>query len=171
MVDNICGDLDFEDGGNPVEMNRVLAAVDPVLMDAYVCDMMYYQVEEVPYITKAATHGVGCADIRQAEIHALDGNPGAPIPKSRKVVELADAVEEVESCSACYGNLIPVLDRLKQEGLLSNLTTRISIGQGYRNQEGTLGIGHCTRHFTHHLEGCPPTEEEIYEFLKNYLGR
>ena len=49
-------------------MNRVLAAVDPVLMDAYVCDMMYYQVEEVPYITKAATLGVGCADIRQAEI-------------------------------------------------------------------------------------------------------
>ena len=87
------------------------------------------------------------------------------------MVELADAVEEVESCSACYGNLIPALDRLKQEGLLSNLTTRISIGQGYRNQEGTLGIGHCTRHFTHHLEGCPPTEDEIYEFLKIYLGR
>ena len=169
VVDNICGDLDFEDGGNPVEMNRVLAAVDPVLMDAYVCDMMYYLPEEVPYITKAAALGVGCADIRQADINALDGNPGAPIPKSRKVVELADAVEEVESCSACYGNLIPALDRLKQEGLLSNLTTRISIGQGYRNQEGTLGIGHCTRHFTHHLEGCPPTEEEIYEFLKIYL--
>ena len=169
VVDNICGDLDFEDGGNPVEMNRVLAAVDPVLMDAYVCDMMYYQVEEVPYIVKAAALGVGCADIRQAEIRALDGNPGAPIPKSRKVVELADAVEEVESCSACYGNLIPALDRLKQEGLLSNLTTRISIGQGYRNQKGTLGIGHCTRHFTHHLEGCPPTEDEIYEFLKIYL--
>ena len=110
-----------------------------------------------------------CADIRQAEIRALDGNPGAPIPKSRKVVELVDAVEEVESCSACYGNLIPALDRLKQEGLLSNMTTRISIGQGYRNQKGTLGIGHCTRHFTHHLEGCPPTEEEIYEFLKIYL--
>ena len=113
VVDNICGDLDFEDGGNPVEMNRVLAAVDPVLMDAYVCDMMYYQVEEVPYITKAAALGVGCADIRQVEIRALDGNPGAPVPKSRKVVELADAVEEVESCSACYGNLIPALNRLK----------------------------------------------------------
>ena len=76
VVDNICGDLDFEDGGNPVEMNRVLAAVDPVLMDAYVCDMMYYQPEEVPYITKAAALGVGCADIRQADINALDGNPG-----------------------------------------------------------------------------------------------
>ena len=170
VVDNICGDLDFEDGGNPVEMNRVLAGMDPVLMDAYVCDLMHYQVEEVPYIVKAAVLGVGCADIRQAEICAIGGNPGRPIPKSRKVVELADAVEEVESCSACYGNLIPALDRLKQEGLLLGLDTRICIGQGYRNQKGNLGIGHCTRHFAHHLEGCPPTAEEIYEFLKGYLG-
>ena len=171
VVDNICGDLDFEDGGNPVEMNRILAGKDPVLMDAYVCDLMHYQVEDVPYIVKAAALGVGCADIHQAEICAIGGDFGKPIPKSRKVVELADAVEEVESCSACYGNLIPALDRLKQEGLLSGLYTRICIGQGYRNQNGNLGIGHCTRHFAHHLEGCPPTEEEIYEFLKGYLVR
>ena len=26
VVDNICGDLDFEDGGNPVVMNRIWAA-------------------------------------------------------------------------------------------------------------------------------------------------
>ena len=25
LVDNICGDWDFEDGGNPVEMNRLIA--------------------------------------------------------------------------------------------------------------------------------------------------
>ena len=35
VVDNICGDWDFEDGGNPVVMNRVMAAVDPVLTDAW----------------------------------------------------------------------------------------------------------------------------------------
>ena len=173
VVDNICGDLDFEDGGNPVEMNRVLAGTDPVLMDAYVCQLMHYQVEEVPYIVKAAKLGAGSLDVSQAEIHACDGNAGKPIPKSRKVVELADAVEEVESCSACYGNLIPALDRLKQEGLLKKLKldTRICIGQGYRRQQGKLGIGHCTCKFAHHLEGCPPEEEEIYEFLKDYLER
>ena len=43
VVDNICGDLDFEDGGNPVVMNRVMAACDPVLVDAYVCQMMHYE--------------------------------------------------------------------------------------------------------------------------------
>ena len=41
VTDNICGDLDFEDGGHPVEMNRILAGCDPVLMDAYVCQMMH----------------------------------------------------------------------------------------------------------------------------------
>lgn len=169
VVDNICGDLDFEDGGNPVVMNRIWTAMDPVLVDACVCKQLHYEVEEVPYVKMAAELGVGCADISKADIQILGEAAEHHIAERRKVVDVADAVEEVESCSACYGNLIPALDRLKQEGLLSNLTTRISIGQGYRNQEGTLGIGHCTRHFTHHLEGCPPTEEEIYEFLKIYL--
>ena len=53
VVDNICGDLDFEDGGNPVVMNRVMAACDPVLVDAYVCQMMHYEVAEVPYVKLA----------------------------------------------------------------------------------------------------------------------
>ncbi len=29
----------FEDGGNPVQMDRLMAGTDPVLMDAYVCRM------------------------------------------------------------------------------------------------------------------------------------
>ena len=40
LVDNICGDWDFEDGGNPVEMNRLIAGRDPVLVDAFDCQEM-----------------------------------------------------------------------------------------------------------------------------------
>ena len=169
VVDNICGDLDFEDGGHPVVMNRVLAGRDPVLIDAYVCQMLHYQVWEVPYVEMAGKLGVGCSDIIKAEIQMLDKEAAKEIPRSRKVVELKDAVEEVESCSACYGYLIPALDRLREEGLFDRLKTKICIGQGYREKSGELGIGHCTRGFTHHLDGCPPTEGQIYEFLKEYI--
>lgn len=169
VVDNICGDLDFEDGGNPVVMNRILAGCDPVLMDAYVCHMMHYEVSQVPYIGLAEELGVGCGDIRKADIRICGETAGAVIPKSRKVVELADAVEEVESCSACYGYLIPALDMLREEGLLKKLKTRICIGQGFRGKNGELGVGHCTCGFARHLEGCPPTENQIYEFLKEYI--
>ena len=170
LVDNICGDWDFEDGGNPVEMNRLIAGRDPVLVDAFVCQEMGYAVEEVPYIRMAETLGAGCADWTHARIRELNP-PVSQVVKigRRKVVEVADAVEEVESCSACYGYLIPALDRLKEEGLLEKLDTKICIGQGYRGKTGTLGIGSCTRGFATYLKGCPPTDEEIYHFLKKCI--
>ncbi len=171
VVDNICGDLDFEDGGNPVVMNRILAGRDPVLMDAYVCHMMHYEVSQVPYVKLAQELGVGCGDIRNGDIRICGEDQGPVLPKSRKVVELADAVEEVESCSACYGYLIPALEMLREEGLLGRLDEKICIGQGFRKKTGKLGIGHCTREFACHLEGCPPTENQIYTFLKEYITR
>ena len=169
VVDNICGDLDFEDGGNPVEMNRILVSRDPVLTDAYVCQLMHYDVSEVPYIGYSQELLVGNSELSQAEIRVIGQETPSEIPLSRKIVELADAVEEVESCSACYGYLIPALEMLKEEGLLGCLREKIAIGQGYRGKTGNLGIGHCTCRFTHHLEGCPPTENQIYDFLKEYI--
>ena len=171
VVDNICGDWDFEDGGNPVVMNRIMVAADPVLCDAFVCHLMGYEVEEVPYIRMAEELGVGLGDWELVKYQELNQpEKGICTPKERKVVELADAVEEVESCSACYGYLLPALQRLKEEGLFEKLQDKICIGQGYRGKTGKLGIGQCTRKFEHHLNGCPPTEGAIYEFLKEYLG-
>ena len=171
VVDNICGDLDFEDGGNPVVMNRIWTAIDPVLVDAYVCQQLHYKVSDVPYVKLASELGVGCSDITKADIRVLGEDIQQNIPERRKVVEVADAVEEVDSCSACYGYLIPALDMLKQEGLLEKLHEKICIGQGYRGKTGELGVGNCTRNFKHHAEGCPPTENQIYEFLKEYISK
>lgn len=40
IVDGLMGDLSFEEGGNPVAMNRILASKDPVLTDSYVASLM-----------------------------------------------------------------------------------------------------------------------------------
>lgn len=170
VVDNICGDWDFEDGGNPVVMNRIMAFRDPVLCDSFVCNQMGYTKEEVPYICYAEELGIGDGDLSKLVIHSLnDAKEVVELPKVRKTVELKDAVEEVESCSACYGYLLPALDMLKQEGLFEYLKEKICIGQGYRDKTGRLGVGNCTRKFEHTVKGCPPTEMEIYEFLKKYI--
>ncbi|MDO4651054.1 MAG: DUF362 domain-containing protein [Eubacteriales bacterium] len=169
VVDNICGDLDFEDGGNPFEMNRILAGRDPVLMDAYAAHLMHYEVEDIPYIVMAGELGVGSSNYRDARLFQIGDTTAREIPLSRKVLEVQDVVQEVESCSACYGYLIPALQMLKDDGLLSRLPGKICIGQGYRGKEETseeIGIGNCTRKFSRHLPGCPPTETQIYEYLK-----
>ena len=169
VVDNICGDLDFEDGGNPVVMNRIWAGMDPVLIDSYVCQIMHYKAEDVPYIKMAEELGVGSTDLENARIIYLEEPAKRELPKSRKVVELQDAVEEVESCSACYGYLIPALEMLKNDGLFEKLDEKICIGQGFRGKTGNLGVGACTCRFVHNVKGCPPTENQIYDFLKDYI--
>lgn len=171
LVDSICGDLNFEDGGNPTVMNRLFAAADPVLCDSYVCRLLQYRTEEVPYIGMAQKLGAGNIDLSLASVRELNAPVGEwTLPDTRRVCRLAELAEEVESCSACYGYLIPALDMLDKEGLLTGFPEKICIGQGYRGKTGKLGIGNCTRDFACYLKGCPPTEQEMYEFLKNYLN-
>ncbi len=193
LADNICGDLTFEDGGDPVVMNRLIAARDPVLCDAFASRVVGAEPEEVPYIMRAQELGVGSADLGSAVIRELPflsdkgsdtkGNTGTEGKGAagsdsgmqfrdsgfRTVMKLAENVDEVESCSACYGYLIPALQMLDQEGLLDKLDQKICIGQGHRGKTGELGVGNCTRKFRCFLEGCPPTEKQMYEFLKAYI--
>ena len=62
------------------------------------------------------------------------------------------------------------LEMLKEERLFEKLDEKICIGQGYRGKTGVLGVGHCTCKFQNYVEGCPPLEGDIYEFLKEYIG-
>lgn len=175
LVDNICGDLDSEDGGNPWPMNRLLAARDPVLLDSWLCEEMGYNTEEIPYLSMAADQKVGDGNPANAILKYLNPEAQKKIPLSRRLVELKDYVDEVDSCSACYGYLIPALDLLREEGLLDEKarsflrSQKICIGQGWRGKNGVLGIGNCTGKFQHSLSGCPPTENQIYNFLKMIL--
>lgn len=172
LVDSICGDLTFEDGGNPTVMNRLFAAADPVLCDAYVCRLLNCRIEEVPYIGMAERLGCGSADLSHIRIRELNRpRSGAECAGVGRILRVKDAVEEVESCSACYAYLLPALERLDREGMLARFPEKVCIGQGYRGKRGTLGIGNCTRNFDHSLKGCPPTGQEMYEFLKAYVER
>lgn len=72
IVDGMNGDLNFEEGGNPVRMNRIFAGKDPVLIDAYAAYLMGFSVEEIPYIGLAERIGVGTADLENADIVELN---------------------------------------------------------------------------------------------------
>ena len=171
VIDHICGDPDFEDGGHPLVKNCVMAAMDPVLTDAYVCKLLGYRTDDVPYVALAEELGVGSGDLSTAHIITVEGVNDEDMPKSRRILDISYNVDEVESCSACYGMLMSALDRLEQEGLLSKLQEKICIGQGWRGKKGKMGVGNCTKDFEFSVPGCPPSTEDIYQALKLYLSR
>ncbi len=174
VVDHICGDLDFEDGGNPVETNCIMAAKDPVLVDCYVCKLLGYDIDEVEYVSLSMKYAENKEILENFRVYKLQQNElveddEAVLAPHHKIVDIKDIVNEVDSCSACYGTLIPALDELKEEGLLKDFEDTIFIGQGYRGKRGKIGVGNCTRDFDFSIPGCPPSKEEIKLALYNYL--
>jgi uncharacterized protein (DUF362 family) len=172
VVDGICGDLDFEQGGNPVHAGRLAAARDPVLCDAWACAQMGYALSDVPYIGLAEKLGVGSADLRGAKIRELNEGKaslsGGAVPTG-KVKKLAAHISADKACSACYAALIFALSRLGRNGL-DNMRDTICVGQGFKGKQGALGVGQCTSGFKASCPGCPPSGAEILSFLQRNLS-
>ncbi|MGI5859854.1 MAG: DUF362 domain-containing protein [Tepidanaerobacteraceae bacterium] len=170
IVDGLIGDLNFEEGGNPVQMDRVIVGFDPVLIDSYVASLMGYDPKEISYIKIAESIGVGSCLTSKTQICQLNEDYNTKkIPKSRKIERLSKYVEEKDACSACYGSLIHALARLNEQGILNKLKGKVSIGQGYKKVKGKgigIGVGNCTKGFEKNVPGCPPTAKDIINVLK-----
>jgi len=167
IVDGICGDPDFELGGNPLYGGRLAAARDPVLCDTWAAFQMGYPLDAIPYINAAQHLGVGSADIASAKIHELnnaDAKLNAAFTPGGKVRQLEPYINAKNACSACYASLIFALSRI-QRSRLERLKEKICIGQGFRAQHGNVGIGQCCDHFKHFCPGCPPSGMEALAFL------
>ncbi|AOY74529.1 DUF362 domain-containing protein [Clostridium formicaceticum] len=169
IVDGMMGDLNFEEGGTPVEMDRIIVGRDPVLIDSYIAELMGYNIEDIPYIPISAELGIGSTNLRDAVVteYDIDNKNINTMKASSEVARLAKYIIDQDACSACYGTLIHALQRLKDKGKLDVLGEKIYIGQGYRGQasEG-IGIGLCTSKFARSVGGCPPKAKDIVAFLE-----
>jgi uncharacterized protein (DUF362 family) len=166
VVDGICGDLDFEEGGNPVYGGRLYAARDPVLCDAWAAYQMGYSIKEIPYIELAEKLGVGSANIKSAKVRELSPpvqGRNAPKPTG-KARQLGAYIQEDQSCSACYAALVLALSRMNA-GELGRFKEKICIGQGFKGKEGGIGVGRCTASFRTSVSGCPPGAGDILSAL------
>ena len=168
IVDSICGDLYFEEGGNPVRTNRMMLGFDAVQMDAYGCRLMGLDMSDVPYIGLAQRWGAGSSDIRPDDIVKLNETQESqdyPHP-SGMIGKLVGNVTADGACSACYASLVRALYVAKKEGI--TVSRKIFIGQGFRgkNPEG-IGIGRCCAGAKECVMGCPPSADKIIERFRD----
>lgn len=169
VVDHICGDLDFEEGGNPITKNCIMVSRDPVLVDSLACSILGLKPQAVKYLMLAEALGTGSTNLDKASIIDIGGSSSVHDEYHQSILDVSYSTDEVDSCSACYASLTAALIRLEREGLLEKLPERISIGQGFIGKTGKLGIGKCTALFDYNIPGCPPDSDAIYESLKSYI--
>ncbi|MCR5346987.1 MAG: DUF362 domain-containing protein [Fretibacterium sp.] len=164
LVDSLCGDLDFEEGGNPVRTNRMYLGTDAVQLDAYGCRLMGLSLDRVPYIALAEQYGGGSTQIREEDIVSLNepdaDSVSSPRP-SGTVANLTRRVRQDRACSACFAALVRALHATGRGGRQD-----IFIGQGWRGKKiSGLGVGNCCRGASRCVPGCPPAAVDIAEEL------
>lgn len=168
VVDSICGDLDFEEGGTPVQTDRMYLGTDAVQVDAYSRALMGLTPEEVPYIELCEKYGGGKASWTAddvVELNQPDECASYPHP-SGKVAHLTKNVHEDRACSACYAALVRALYNV------SAGREEIYIGQGWKNRPlDGLGIGRCCSGAPDCVMGCPPTAEAVARKLEELRRR
>lgn len=169
VVDSICGDLNFEEGGTPVETNRMYLGDDAVQIDAYGAGLMGLSLGEVGYIELAERYGGGCARVDEGDIVNLNAPSDVKAyPKpSGAVAKLTKRVRQDRACSACFANLVRALYASGR-----GQDVDIMIGQGFKGKTfDGLGVGRCCAGATTCVMGCPPTAGQIAEALEDLAWR
>lgn len=172
IVDSLNGDLDFEEGGNPIQTDRIFACRDSVLCDTYGASLMGFEAEDIEYIRLAEQFGVGTTNLDFASIIFLN-EPSAiappPLPTG-KATYLNQYIDSRSACSACHGTLVHALKRLDEANQLgSKFNRKICVGQDFKTimDLARVGVGTCTKGLGESVPGCPPTALAMLEFLKS----
>jgi uncharacterized protein (DUF362 family) len=169
IVDSICGDLNFEEGGTPVETNRMYLGTDPVQLDAYGAGLMGLSLSQVDYIGLAERYGAGFTAFDEGDLVNLNAPEDVKIyPRpSGTVARLTRHVKQDMACSACFANLVRALYATDYANDVD-----ICIGQGWQGKAfDGLGIGRCCKGARSCVMGCPPTAEQIANTLEEMRYR
>ena len=164
VVDGICGDLSFEEGGNPVEANRIIVGRNPLTVDSYCAELIGYRPDDIGYISYGKQMGVGeYYSLESAPLELNAENKPLHAGGTGRIAEKYEAViDEDAACSACYSSLVFALHKLKKP--ISG--EKIHIGQGFKGKGGSgVGVGNCASGFATRAPGCPPKAADIIEML------
>lgn len=167
IVDSICGDLNFEEGGNPIHTNRMYLGTDPVQLDTYGCKLMGLALDDVPYIRLAEQWGAGSTRLGDNDVIRLNQpQAGKTYSASSGIVkQLTRRVRQDSACSACYAALVRGLYSAGEDGYPPNVD--IAIGQGWREKKFPgLGVGNCCSMADRCVKGCPPTARDVADALR-----
>ncbi len=151
IMDAICGDPTFEEGGDPSRMHRILFSDDPVLIDSYAVTLLGMLADEVPYIIRAAELGVGQLWDERGRLREINTQEAAGQRTFRKdplLERLEAGIDQRDACSSCYANLIGALKEAQE--IPEQLS--YAIGRAFRSvsdddrAQGCIGVETAPEH-------------------------
>ncbi len=166
----------------PVHKNKnfLLASTDIVACDAVTTSLMGINPREIRTIRLGHEAGLGEMNIAKIDIQG-DDLKNFKMNFEQPEDYLKRAFPHLKLCAqtACSGCLIPLfsaLHRIENELTEKEEETTIVLGKNNsgRASNRTIFVGECTKVIAEDntwLSGCPPTKEEMFEFLREQLHK
>ncbi len=161
--------------GTEIEMGLLAASADIVAVDSVACYLAGIDPSEVRLIRDCAQAGLGEMDLSRIRVAGED--PARHRRRFRRPnEEIAEHFPGLQivtdgACSGCAMNLLEALASIHQAGE-SVRVPAVAIGGRSRILAG-LTVGNCTQRCEaagEHLDGCPPSTEEIRRALCQQEG-
>ena len=164
----------------PVHTNKnfLLAGTDIVAVDAVTTSLMGLNPRKIKTIQLGHAAGLGEMNVAKIDIQGDDlKNFHMNFEQPEDYLRRSFPGITLSAQSACSGCLIPffsALHRIEELGFNRDDAFAILIGKDSFNETAKkmLVIGQCTKEQAGkncRLNGCPPTKEEMFEFLREHL--
>jgi hypothetical protein len=179
VVDGLRGDLHSETGRDPVAMERIILGTNPVEVDSVVADTLGYAPRSIRHIAYSADAGLGICDLNKIRMRSLN-RPSVkkrfspPIHYSKR---FPCHISAEGACCTCMGNFIFALERLKEQGLLSEWLS-FQIGQNPKvsadKKTLSIAVGQCASKLDGvdlRIDECPPSAGKILRCVASIVDR
>ena len=173
IIDATTCSLAWEEGGQPLKLNTIIAATTPnlVALDIVAAHLINSNPNIIKHIQLSRGYKLGDGNLNNIKFIG-NVNINNTILNNKSNSEILNNVISKGACSPCLRNLIISLDK---NNSYSNLTShQLIIGQKLNdsdisNSRKIIGVGDCSRRFVkdkYNISGCPPTSNKILDFLK-----
>jgi uncharacterized protein (DUF362 family) len=179
VVDGLRGDLYSETGHDPISMDRIILGTNPVEVDSVVADTLGYAPRSIRHIAYSTDAGLGICDLKEIRIRSLNRPSvkkrfSAPIHYSKR---FPCHISAEGACCTCMGNFIFALERLKEQGLLSERLS-FQIGQNSKvsadKKTLSIAVGQCASKLDEvdlRIDECPPSASKILQCVASIMDR
>ena len=180
VIDGLRGDLHSETGRDPVAMDRIILGTNPVEVDSVVADTLGYAPRSIRHIACSADAGLGTCDLKEIRIRSLN-RPSVkkrfspPVHYSKR---FPCHISAEGACCTCMGNFIFALERLKEQGVLSERLS-FQIGQNAKIPAGkkktlNIAVGQCASSLDPvdlRIDECPPSAGRIFQCVASIMNK
>ena len=175
------GSIGFLGRKQSIGASLLLVSSDIVAVDAVGCALMGIDPAEVRTVTLGAAAGLGESDLTRIdiigeELKRLKFKVKLPQEQLRQRFPQLEIAGAEKACSGCLIPLLSSLFRLSEQSTNLNQPLRICLGEDPEVPEDKayLLVGDCAQiegeSEAHWVEGCPPSREEVFERLSQFIN-